>query len=239
MSLSNLNLNLELSTACKGDDVKEVKRLLKEGASVLALSEGCLTPLHNVAVYNQSNSAEIAQALLDHDAPVNAQTSGGFTSLYWSCMKSNVALSRRLLMGGADPNIQSTNAGWSALHHACYHGPLELALLLVCFGGNVYLANNSGQTPLNYCEHGIAQISRNAIENAYTNRGEKWLRRKSFIVFRSAIYGSATFQARQKRLDSKQCQASVLVCSTNPKEWEVADKVFGNQDLCRYILAYL
>ena len=230
---------IRLHNALRGEDVSEVRKLLDEGASAHRDIGGGSTPLHDLAMHNQSSSSpDMAQALLDRGALVNAQSSAGSTPLYWSCRKSNVALSRRLLVNGADPNLQN-NSGYSAMHDACFYGPLELALLLVRFGANVYLTDSDGFTPLYLCGMGDAKLSRDTVEAAFITREENWRRRKHFVAVRSWIYGSGAFQARQEKLQPAQRQASMVVQSTKPKAWEALDKVFGNPDLCRYIMQYL
>ena len=241
-SLNQVLLRLKLGNALRGEDASEVRKLLDEGAIALGAAgdAGGFTPLHDLAYYNQSvSSADMAQALLDYGALVNAQTSSyGSTPLYYSCMNSNVALSRRLLVNGANPNLKD-NDGYSAMHRACRKGPLELALLLVRFGANVYLIDKYGQTPLDWCRIGDVNISRETVKTAFTTREENWRRRWQFVAFRACIYGSGTFQAKQEKLLPALRQASLVVQSSDEKAWESLDKVFGNPDLCRYIMQYI
>jgi hypothetical protein len=230
-----------LTTACERNDTSEIRRLLDNGASAIEPWEaGVFSPLRTVIDSNQlSGSVESAQALLDHGALVNAQEGSSLISpLDMSTTKRNVAMSKLLLMYGADPNLQD-RSGWSALHNACYYGPLELALLLVRYGANVYLKNNLDMTPLRICVIGDANLSSHEVESAFITREEKWLRCKAFVTVRSWIYGSGAFLAKQRKLLPNQRQAAMLVTSTKPKEWEAADKVLGNPDLCRYIIQYI
>jgi hypothetical protein len=126
------------------------------------------------------------------------------------------------------------------MHAACYFGPLDLALLLISFGGNVHLADDNGRTPLNYCDSGYVKLSARAIETAHFYApSQNWLRRKGFVAFRSAIYGSTAFQAMQQLLPVNEREKEVNVISTHVRAWKVIDKVFGNSDLCRGIASFL
>jgi hypothetical protein len=189
---------------------------------------------------NEAGSVEVAQLLLDIDPSlVNARDIDGETPLRYS---GNVPLSTVLLERGANPNIQNRD-GWSATHYAAYHGPLELVLLLVRFGGNVHLKDNKEKSPLDWCERGAVRLSSLAVERAFFYApAQNWRRRASFAVFLSAIYGTADFQAKQQELppSEQQSQAeAVVVKSTDMRAWWEADKVFGNPDLCREIAKYL
>jgi hypothetical protein len=188
-------------------------------------------------------SVEIANLLVDLDGElvnvtVNSQDGCGCTPLRYSCQNKNIPLSTVLLKSGAKPNLQSTG-GVSAVHMACHRGPLELVKLLIRFGGNIHLTNKKGKTPLDMCASSPGRLSRHAIESYFYAAEQNWLRRESFAFFRSAIYGTPAFHARQMLLPEEERQKEVVVKSTAMQAWRAIDRVLGNTDLCRFIAQYL
>jgi len=78
---------------------------------------------------------------------VSKRNHRGETPLHCSAIKGNVALVRKLLRMGADPNTQD-NAGWSPLHEACNRGNLSVAKLLLRHGARVNSSGMGKETPL-------------------------------------------------------------------------------------------
>eukprot|EP00803_Ostreobium_quekettii_P004608 evm.model.scf_735EXC.5 EVM.evm.TU.scf_735EXC.5 scf_735EXC:40634-45634(+) len=89
-----------------------VKFLLASGADPNLSEQTGLTPLHVVASHLGKPTEMIANALLDMDADVNAQSRQGHTPLNDASFFGNVALVRILLRRGADAGIHDyTDAG--------------------------------------------------------------------------------------------------------------------------------
>jgi len=78
---------------------------------------------------------------------VSKRNHRGETPLHCSAIKGNVAMVRKLLRMGADPNTQD-NAGWSPLHEACNRGNLSVAKLLLRHGAFVNQPGMARETPL-------------------------------------------------------------------------------------------
>merc|ERR1719323_1152897 len=78
---------------------------------------------------------------------VSKRNHRGETPLHCSAIKGNVAMVRKLLRMGADPNTQD-NAGWSPLHEACNHGNEVAARLLLKRGALVNMQGMHKETPL-------------------------------------------------------------------------------------------
>jgi ankyrin repeat protein len=213
-----------LFKACSSHDIAEIDRLLRHGASVFATDESGCTALIDVADNkgDDATAAEIAQVLLDAGSNPNALTNYNSTPLHWSSFHGKILMSTRLLENGANPNLQNTLYKECAMHHACYRGPVELVLLLVVFGANIYLKDIWGRTPLDYCERGTTIISRQLVTQAYALEST-WLRRKEFVMFITAMYGSA--QATQARLPDDESD-KVSVQSTDSGKWRTSKPVF-------------
>ena len=247
------HLASELRNAAFSCNVSLVQNLLELGADATAIdsdSVDCSTSLHRAANSNVDHfaSAKIAVLLLDtaDGTLVNSEDSYLRTPLGLAATKSNLPLAKVLLEHGANPNNQDEN-GWTAVHRACLNGPLELVMLLIRFGGDIYIENKNGETALDWCDMGHVKLSSHHIERAFFYApAQTWLRRESFAVFRSAIYGSPAFHARQKLLpEERRAEMSsimavvVVVVARTPEVWEKVDRVFGNAYLCQHIAQYL
>jgi hypothetical protein len=238
-----LDKDKQLFKACHHSNFGEIEALLNRGASVFATDESGCTALLDVADRkgNDANGTDIAELLLDFGSEVNALTNYHTTPLHWTCYHNKQLMSTLLLERGADPNIQNTIYGESPLHHACARGPLDLALLLIRFGASVYLIDNEGKTPLDKCDVGKLKIGRHIVEKAYVHE-QKWQRRKAFVIFLTAIYGSRDFQSKQQMLlppHKPREKMKEAVRSTNVDEWKAITKVLCVRELNYQIAAYL
>ena len=126
-----------------GRDVREVSRLLAEGANVNEKLEYDQTYLHWAS---NRGLVEIAKVLIKYGANVNAQATNGTTPLYWAVSEMENAKTHHqdpaknkcalelidlLLKSGADPNLRFANEYCSALELAKAYGQLDAVKLLV------------------------------------------------------------------------------------------------------------
>ena len=107
---------------------------------------------------------------------VSKRNHRGETPLHCSAIKGNVAMVRKLLRMGADPNTQDNAGmthynhidkcsqyllGWSPLHEACNRGNLSVARLLLRHGALVNSAGMGKETPLHDASrNGHYQVTR-------------------------------------------------------------------------------
>ena len=129
------------------------------------------------------------------------------------------------------------------MHAACLFGQLDLALLLVSFGGDIYSKNQDGQTALDACDaedesSEIVKIDRQAVQLAFHHE-QNWQRRKNFIFVLNQVYGSAAWQAAQQLLPAKEQTAHAVIDSDKPAAWGVYDEVFSIRGLRDSITSYL
>lgn len=124
----------ELHDAAKAGDITEVRRLIEAGANV-KVREDSFTPLHLAA------SGDVAQALIDAGANVNAKGKGGATPLH-SAASGNVA--QTLIDNDADVNAKD-NEGYTPLDRAA-NG--DVAWTLIDNGVDVNEIYDDGFTPL-------------------------------------------------------------------------------------------
>jgi len=104
------------------------------------------TPLLWAAI---QNDIEIAEALIESDANVNAQNYEGQTSLFMAVSMGYEQMARLLLENGANPNI-STLDGVTALHMAAANGARNLLVLLLGYGAFVNEQDENGDTVMHY-----------------------------------------------------------------------------------------
>jgi hypothetical protein len=138
-----------LHAASYSGQVDLMRWLLDHGADANAQGSYCFTPLFEAAC---KTHLEAVQVLLEHNADVNFQCSGGETALFRTLISSRpeeavVAIQRRLLEHGADPNICDDSRS-TPLHQASSRGWLEVTRLLLSYGAKVDEKDEEGKTPL-------------------------------------------------------------------------------------------
>jgi uncharacterized protein len=104
------------------------------------------TPLHLAAFFGH---AELANALLDRNAPVDIRSSNAMknTPLHAATAGEQLALVELLLKRGANPNA-TQEGGWTALHGAAQAGQREMVETLLANGADVNLRADNQQTAL-------------------------------------------------------------------------------------------
>lgn len=191
---------------------------------------------------------EIARMLLLKGASMEVRLDPGYkTVLSQNSLFNDPELTRLLLQNGANPNSVNWQ-GRTALHIAVLCDNHETAMLLVRYGANVYHKDNVGITPLRISPRGRGV----ELLEAFEIRKIRWQRIKVFVLFRSSIYGSEVYQLAQKKLLPRNRAASRVVVfdeeggggeaavkEATTNIWKVVDKVLGNLDLCKIIVAYL
>jgi ankyrin repeat protein len=104
-----------LHISVKGHQDNWVGFLLNKGADPEIKDRDGNTPLHDAALMGDSTAVLF---LIDKNAKVNATNNNGETPLVLAVHRKDIALVRQLVEAGADPRIQDTIAGKSALDYA-------------------------------------------------------------------------------------------------------------------------
>lgn len=114
-------------------------------------------PLLDIAIFN--GQLGTVDFLLKRGANPNQRDSRTRTPLGWAIGASRtevphetrVQICKRLLQGGADPNLKvSSQEGYTPLHDAAFGGESEMVSLLLAAGANVNATNYEGLTALNF-----------------------------------------------------------------------------------------
>lgn len=139
--------------ACIVGDVKQVKKMISDGADVNVKDDYGCTPLH-MSVKNP----EITKLMLKNGADTDCQENkGGSTPLHWALI-TNIESSKAIIKSGAKVDIVAYD-GMTALHLAAVMAAkenslayLELVQLLIKGNASPTYASKKGLTPLDYIE---------------------------------------------------------------------------------------
>jgi hypothetical protein len=134
-----------LVAALAGRHFKTAQLLYNHGADPNVRCYDERTPLHAAV---QSGHLEMVQKLIEYNADVNAQNRIGWTPLHIASrlVQPNIDVVQLLLDHGADVNARAKDDS-TALHEASAYGTRDVIRLLLVYGANVEMKNNSGRTP--------------------------------------------------------------------------------------------
>ena len=125
--------------------------LARDPMSLMWTNRNGTTPVLAAAI---AGSSDLVSLLLDHGAKTSERTSGGWSLLHISAARDSLALGRRLIAAGLDPN-ELALGGLGPLHLAAAYGHTEFANMLMDHGANPSLSPPedprwSGNTPLHW-----------------------------------------------------------------------------------------
>ena len=132
-----------LARAASAGDLDDVLLHIQLGADVNAANETGVAALHN------ARTAEIALALIDKGADLDAKTGANWTPLHYAIIRARGDVAEALLEKGADANI-ADSAGMTPLFHAVSRGVLSMTRLLVENGADMAAQDQTGWTPLHH-----------------------------------------------------------------------------------------
>ena len=134
--------------------------------AVRAFSPDGFTALHLAAFFGKP---EIARALLDAGAPVDAYTTNDLANqpLHAAAAGRHLEVCRLLLGAGADVNA-TQHGGYTPLHESAQSGDVELTELFLSAGADPSLRSDAGETPTELAEaaghHDLAARIREVAE---------------------------------------------------------------------------
>mmetsp|Transcript_23929 Transcript_23929/g.37481 ORF Transcript_23929/g.37481 Transcript_23929/m.37481 type:complete len:357 (+) Transcript_23929:155-1225(+) len=108
-----------------------------------------LTALH--AAVKVQGHVDVVNALIQHNAPVDAKTSKGNTPLMFAAGGGHTDCGIILLRHGSDVNAQNVD-GDTPLHRAVKEGHVKMVQLLLDKGGDKTIKNSTGQTAVDIAD---------------------------------------------------------------------------------------
>jgi len=144
----NKKASKKLLSVAGSASVKEITRLIEEGADVDAADEYGWTPLMEAALFNKNT--EVLRVFIERGADVNAADEDGFTPLMAAAwlVASPCAL-RLLIENGADVNA-ADRSGWTPLMSAAGSKNPEALRILIENGADASANNNNGRRAIYY-----------------------------------------------------------------------------------------
>jgi ankyrin repeat protein len=92
----------------------------------------------------KNTQRDIVQVLIDSGVNVNETNEHGFAPLHES---RDERITRMLVEAGAQINVRN-KVGWTPLHYMLQHGLVDIACYLISKGGDPFMLNNSGKSPI-------------------------------------------------------------------------------------------
>lgn len=135
-----------LHLACWAMDRALVDTLLKNRADVGLAEKNGMTPLHVVA-HSSTDEKDIANALLECSANVNAVDLIGRSPLHWACFFERKRIVFQILNKSADVNLKDYR-GDTPLHLSCLSYGVEISDMLIKKGADISSTNRKGRTAL-------------------------------------------------------------------------------------------
>src|SRR5438045_1270422 len=109
------NYNEAFRDAASNGDIKEMKRLIADGADINSKNDDGNTALMS-AVINVKCPIDIIKTLIDAGADVNAQDEYGMTALIYSVKVHCMESVQLLLSSGADKELRDKNNKTALIH---------------------------------------------------------------------------------------------------------------------------
>ena len=157
---------------------------------VTSVDTGGWTLLHHVCIQNKKRKVDeqIAFALIDKGADVNARTQEGYTPIGITCMMGKTELAMALIKKGANINIR-TNKGNTPLHIAFLYGHNEVAMALLDKGADIESMNSINCTPLNLAVIHFGTKHKNIdVIVSLINKGADPLKNDNFLNYSAIDY---------------------------------------------------
>ena len=152
VNATNINSTTALMMACQIGNVNAINELLNAGGKPNIADIHGDTCLHNAV--RKGCRKEVLQAIIDHNADVNATNKNKHTALMIACVQRNVGAINVLLHAGAHPNCADTGLG-TCLHitlnkkvSSRNDGTKETIQAIIDHGIDVNATNKDGETAL-------------------------------------------------------------------------------------------
>lgn len=147
-----------------GDEDRAIAMLDRDPLLVSTRGPIWFTPLDLASRFGRER---VVSRLLGMGAPVDVANPAHNTALWLACQSGEddtrrIAVARRLLDAGADPNRRCEH-GSTPLHFAAWRGPVGMVELLLSRGGDASLRDDKGETPADYARGSNVSVQAEAI----------------------------------------------------------------------------
>ena len=204
------------SAASKGD-IREVERLLDEGADVNPKSNHDTSALVYAAGLGH---LDIVKLLIERGADVNWRLASGWSALIYAAYNGHHNIAKHLIENGADVNAKSTD-GDTALMFSAKHGHTEIVKLLIEKNAYVKAKNHEGMTALDLASTGDTMNLLREVEKRSLLK-DKTVATESGVVSSSGPPGSP-----RPKLTS---DVDIDIPVTGVKNRDAVAVVIGNRD---------
>ena len=126
---------MELHNAIYRNDIKQVAKLIQNGADVNAPGEGTWTPL---LIASKSGYVNAVVMLIHNGANVNAGDNAGWRPIHTACLHEHAEVVQTLITEGADVNVLDKN-GWSPLIAAIWVDNAKIFQMLIEAGADIFV----------------------------------------------------------------------------------------------------
>uniref|UniRef100_A0A4W5NNZ0 Euchromatic histone-lysine N-methyltransferase 2 n=1 Tax=Hucho hucho TaxID=62062 RepID=A0A4W5NNZ0_9TELE len=145
LDVQDKSMRTPLLEAIVNNHVEVTRYLVQSGACVYHTVKDGYTGLHHAA---KLGSLDIVTLLLETgQVDINAQDSGGWTSIIWAAEHKHINVIRALLNRGADVTLKDKEMN-VCLHWASFAGCVEIAEMVLNAGCQLSSVNMHGDTPL-------------------------------------------------------------------------------------------
>lgn len=170
-----------LHSAFQQNNPEVVRELIDAGADLVASTadDDGANPFHVAAESGSAESIGVAhhqkenflqkESSNDHEKQqfvhaLNTPNKRGLTPLMLSIRKNYFNSVVIFLQAGANPDIQHSESGDTALHYAVEMGSADLVKALLAFGADFKLENNAGKAPLDVARASRAQGAKECVD---------------------------------------------------------------------------
>lgn len=137
-----------MTLAALQDNAELVGVLVEGGAHMEFRARDGLTPLHKAAIRGMHRSL---QTMLDFGASPDVRDADSLTPLYHTCVHGGSTRCALILLKDQAQHGVMDEHGWAELHQACRRGHESHLEVLIVYGANMDVRNQTGNTPLHVC----------------------------------------------------------------------------------------
>ncbi len=133
---------LPLISAAEAGDSQRISALLMDKTAVDSRDSCRWTPLMKASLYGH---AEATNLLLTAGAQLDLTDKGGYSALMLAASNNHFVVVQQLLEQGANPNMQESTHGWTALIWAAKRGHKESVAALIQGGAAIGIRDFDGE----------------------------------------------------------------------------------------------